>query len=275
MRKANFIIILLFLCITQVFPQEKVKIDSSKPSVYIDFVRIGKGEPIRIGDSEKRVWLRFVNNTKWSLHLSLFGVGNNEIGIHYEVEEIIKDYSKKEIPTGYRPLGARSPDSELKSGKSIVFSVPRNHLADNLKIKINYTYLWEYTKNLDNSYTIPVNIIYFYSYELKKYLKTEDKLASSNKKPLTVGHYPPNSKPTIKPAPKYPKAARIMNVSGEVVINILVDEKGNVEEAKVVSGHALLRLESLKAAKMTKFKPHKIGCKPVKVYSTLVYHFVP
>jgi TonB family protein len=268
------IIILLFFTFLQISAQEKIKIDSTKPSIYVDFIRVGKGEPIRIEDSEERVWLKFVNNTKWSVYLSVFDIGDNENGLFYDVEKIRDDFSNQEIPRGYNRAGAGSPDSELKSGKSINFSVPQNHLADNLKIKIDYTYKWEFTEDLNNSYSIPINIIYIYSFELKKFINTKNTLPKI-KEPITISHFSPNTNPIFAPQPKYPKSARMFNASGEVVVEILVDEKGNVEDAKVVSGHALLKVESLRVAKLTKFKPFSLSGIPVKARGILIYKFIP
>lgn len=94
-------------------------------------------------------------------------------------------------------------------------------------------------------------------------------------KPIVISHFPPNTKPIFEPKLKYPKTARMANASGKVVVDVLVDEKGNVEKAKVVSGHPLLIAESLKAAKLSKFKPFSIGGIPVKARGILTYNFNP
>jgi protein TonB len=67
----------------------------------------------------------------------------------------------------------------------------------------------------------------------------------------------------------------MINVSGEVIVEILVDEKGNVEEAKILSGPPLLQAEALKAANSTKFKPFSLGGIPVKARGILTYEFKP
>lgn len=48
-----------------------------------------------------------------------------------------------------------------------------------------------------------------------------------------------NRKAIEKPNPTYPLEARQARVSGVVVVEILVDENGKVEQAKAVSGHPL------------------------------------
>lgn len=54
-------------------------------------------------------------------------------------------------------------------------------------------------------------------------------------------------------APMFPPIARAAHVNGEVVVEVRVNPHGEVEETKVISGHALLRKVSEAAAKKWKF----------------------
>ncbi len=110
-----------------------------------------------------------------------------------------------------------------------------------------------------------------FRFPLKKCISS----VSVDKRVLTISHFPPNTEPIFEPKLKYPEAAGIINVSGKVIVEILVDETGGVEEAKVISGHPLLRAESLQAAKLTKFKPFSLGGIPVKARGILTYNFNP
>ena len=83
-----------------------------------------------------------------------------------------------------------------------------------------------------------------------------------------------NQKALEKPNPTYPAAAREARVSGVVVVKVLVDEKGLVQDAKAVSGHSLLRQAAVDAAYQARFVPTRVSGKPVKVSGTLVYRFV-
>lgn len=74
------------------------------------------------------------------------------------------------------------------------------------------------------------------------------------------------------PQPDYPKAA---NVSGNVNVQIRIDEKGNVEAVTAIFGHPLLRPNAEKAAREAKFKPTVLLGKPVKVSCVLVYKLIP
>jgi protein TonB len=73
--------------------------------------------------------------------------------------------------------------------------------------------------------------------------------------------------------PEYPPLARAAQVSGSVVVEIVVDENGDVESARALGGHPLLRDASVAAAKEWKFKPTMLSGKPVKVTATLTFNF--
>lgn len=77
------------------------------------------------------------------------------------------------------------------------------------------------------------------------------------------------------PAPEYPAAARAVEASGVVKVAITINKKGSVESAKILSGHPLLRQESLKAAKTATFEPTLLKEKPVRVRGIIVYYFGP
>jgi hypothetical protein len=158
---------------------KKAKIDPAKPSVYLDFERIGKGEPLYADDIEDRVYLKLVNNTKWSIYVGafVFGDDDKEIGLYHEIEKENNDLSNMETPKGYKQGDARSPDSELRSGKSISFSVPKNHLTNNLKIRVDFTYDWEYGIEINSLiYSNPRHSVFFSNSDLMKYLKEKKKI---------------------------------------------------------------------------------------------------
>ncbi len=88
-----------------------------------------------------------------------------------------------------------------------------------------------------------------------------------------INHLPPNSKPIFSPQPEYPASAKLVGASGNVEVEILIDEEGNVEEAKAISGNPLLRNAAEKAARETKFNPITLSGTPVKVKSLIVFDF--
>jgi TonB family protein len=82
-----------------------------------------------------------------------------------------------------------------------------------------------------------------------------------------------NGKAVSKPQPIYPADARAALVSGEVVVEVTVDECGNVVMARALSGHPLLRQAAIDAAIRTRFSPTLLSGLPVRVKGTMAYNF--
>lgn len=76
-----------------------------------------------------------------------------------------------------------------------------------------------------------------------------------------------------KVAPAYPVAARQLNVTGQQEVTIVVDEAGNVTDAKVVKGNALFTQSSLAAVREWKFTPLVKDGQPVKFSTTVVFSY--
>src|SRR5436190_1266796 len=83
-----------------------------------------------------------------------------------------------------------------------------------------------------------------------------------------------NGKAVSLPSPEYPAAGKAVKASGTVSVQILIDENGDVISAAAVSGHPLLRVSAVEAAKMAKFSPTRLKGEPVKVSGVLTYNFV-
>jgi TonB family protein len=81
-------------------------------------------------------------------------------------------------------------------------------------------------------------------------------------------------KAVSKPQPAYPQVAKAVKATGAVVVQVTVDEQGQVTEARAVSGHPLLRAAAESAARQARFTPTLLSGKPVKVSGTLTYNFV-
>ena len=73
--------------------------------------------------------------------------------------------------------------------------------------------------------------------------------------------------------PPYPPIARSAHVSGQVTVQVLIDENGNVVSASAASGHPLLRAAAVNAARASKFSPTKLSGQPVKVNGVIIYNF--
>jgi periplasmic protein TonB len=83
-----------------------------------------------------------------------------------------------------------------------------------------------------------------------------------------------NGKAINLPKPSYPGIARAARASGTVVVQVLIDENGNVVSASAVSGHPLLTAAAVGAARQAKFSPTKLSGQPVKVTGVIQYNFV-
>ena len=73
--------------------------------------------------------------------------------------------------------------------------------------------------------------------------------------------------------PTYPAVERQRNVEGLVVVEVVLDEKGDVVSAKATSGPRSLRSYSEDAARKSKFKPATVDNKPVKSIGFINYNF--
>jgi protein TonB len=83
-----------------------------------------------------------------------------------------------------------------------------------------------------------------------------------------------NGKAIILPQPDYPLVALQAKAAGTVVVQVLVDETGNVISAHATSGHPLLQAAAVTAARQAKFAPTSLMGEPVKVTGVLSYNFV-
>ena len=74
--------------------------------------------------------------------------------------------------------------------------------------------------------------------------------------------------------PPYPDEARKAHASGTVIVEVEIDECGNVASAKAVSGPGVLRKVCESAAKGARFTPTIINGTPIRVMGVIQYHFV-
>ena len=72
---------------------------------------------------------------------------------------------------------------------------------------------------------------------------------------------------------KYPALAKAAKVEGVVVIEAIIDEQGNVVQAHVVSGPALLIGAALESVGKWKYEPTRLNGEPVSVEMNVKVHF--
>jgi hypothetical protein len=197
MKNSLIRLLVLLLCASTVLPQRsnaKVKsmlIRKDMPSVYIEFMRSGTAPPLFGNEKEDRIWLRLHNNTKWTICFCSFPVKSQygEIGLVYDVKHneltfrglsgsssssTIKPDNNMtaEIPQGYNTADTCT-EYNLRSGKSIVFSIPRDHLRKNLYIESKFWPEWENRDNILGNY--PESFVSFPNLDLQESEKQHDK----------------------------------------------------------------------------------------------------
>jgi TonB family protein len=74
--------------------------------------------------------------------------------------------------------------------------------------------------------------------------------------------------------PPFPRIAIVAGVSGSVVVEVLVDEKGVVVSARALSGHVLLRSAAESAARGWRWNPTVLNDVPIQVVGTITFNFV-
>lgn len=77
-----------------------------------------------------------------------------------------------------------------------------------------------------------------------------------------------------KVEPVFPPIAKAVRASGEVNVEVTIDETGKVVSARAVSGHPLLRDSAQAAARQWKFKPTMVSGKPANVSGIITFKFV-
>jgi TonB family protein len=99
------------------------------------------------------------------------------------------------------------------------------------------------------------------------------KPVSEPKRPvrLTSGVKPPRL--IYSPAPEYPLLAKQSHIVGIVVIEAVIDERGNVTEARAISGQPLLVAAALKAVSQRKYEPTILDGEPTPVELTVEVTF--
>ena len=71
----------------------------------------------------------------------------------------------------------------------------------------------------------------------------------------------------------YPPAARQAHIEGIVVLTIVVDEKGYVEQVKPVSGPVVLARSAEDSLRQWRFRPILVDGKPAKIESQVSLNF--
>jgi TonB family protein len=91
--------------------------------------------------------------------------------------------------------------------------------------------------------------------------------------PLPVGGDVKQAKLISSVPPQYPALAKNQHVSGNVLVDALIDATGRVTTMKVVSGPTLLHQAAMDALKQWKYQPAQLDGKPVAMHLTVTLQF--
>jgi periplasmic protein TonB len=81
-------------------------------------------------------------------------------------------------------------------------------------------------------------------------------------------------KQTYNEEPRYPVIAKQAQIQGTVIIDAVIDEHGDVVQARVVSGPALLIPSALQTVLKWKYEPSYLNGEPISVEMHVEVHFV-
>jgi TonB family protein len=82
-----------------------------------------------------------------------------------------------------------------------------------------------------------------------------------------------NGRAVSLPKPAYPPLAKQMRAVGQVAVQVLVDDTGNVTSARATSGNPMLRASAEAAARQSKFNPVRVNNQPVPASGIVLYNF--
>src|SRR6266566_4452969 len=98
--------------------------------------------------------------------------------------------------------------------------------------------------------------------------------AAGRAAPIRVGGRVRPPRPIVQPAPEYPTLARQARIQGQVQIDAVLDEQGNVIAMKVVSEPPLLWQGALEALRKWKYEPTYLNDQPIAVQMIVTVFFV-
>ena len=73
--------------------------------------------------------------------------------------------------------------------------------------------------------------------------------------------------------PAYPKAAKKQRLEGDVLVRVLISEKGKIDRAVALNGPSQFKGAAEKAVRHWRYKPYVQNGKPVQVQTWVTFHF--
>ena len=103
--------------------------------------------------------------------------------------------------------------------------------------------------------------------------QTAHVVAKPMREPIRVGGNVQESKLLVKIFPVYPELAKRARVSGVVILQVTVNEAGEVYEVKVLRGHPMLDEAAIDAVRQWRYVPTLLNGEPVPVVATVTVIF--
>lgn len=158
----------LIICITftLTFAQRQkrsasILLEKNKPAVYISFLNLREIKPDDPSDDEKNLFFEIKNNTKWNIWLQMSGVSKEEHGdasLYYAIKDengIIKFGSTQCHVCSVNPI---------RSGRSIIFSIPISQANIKDYMELEYSFEWErdygFTNGSNTNHTVSYEFYY-------------------------------------------------------------------------------------------------------------------
>ena len=98
-------------------------------------------------------------------------------------------------------------------------------------------------------------------------------VATASRKPIPVGGDVKQPRLLFEPALPYPPLARQTRTEGDVIVDAIIDEQGNVSGAHIVSGHPLLLAVALDSVSHRKYQPTYLNGVAVSIELEVAVHF--
>jgi TonB family protein len=137
---------------------------------------------------------------------------------------------------------------------------------------------WHYAPTVIEGKVVPVITAVKVQFSPVKVMHDPDEksstgIAAPKREPIrTSGAYLEN-RIIRRVEPEYPPLARANDISGTVILRVIINEEGEVYEVKVVRGHPLLQQAAVDAVRQWKFKPTLMNGEPVPVLGTIAVSF--
>ncbi|HET6892067.1 MAG TPA: hypothetical protein VFH31_13270 [Pyrinomonadaceae bacterium] len=170
-----FLAIVIVCSLATVVPAQRQKsrrarhlVDANKPAVFISFIRSGEIEPLETGVSNRYLWFRITNNSRWAIWLEMKGVpkGYGDAGLFYTIES--KDDGKIQIDSQCHVCSV----NPVGNGRSVVFSIPADYASQSARMRIEYSFAWERDNEMEGGSYSTHSVFFYFSYLPKSVLPT-------------------------------------------------------------------------------------------------------